>query len=78
MLELLKEKLIFIQNCIAYDFREFMGQYALEVRYTNGQMDMFTTPMPPEKGNDTGDFKDEKEYFDTVNYLKSQGIPFHQ
>lgn len=51
-----------------------MGQYALQVDYTNGERDVFTTPMPPEMGCDVGDFKDEQEFFDTISELKSLKI----
>ena len=74
MKENLRSKLIFMMNFVAYDFTKTTGQYALEINYSNGDKDMFTTPMKPGVGSDKGDFKDEKEFFETVSYLKLNNI----
>ncbi len=39
----LSQDKMFIKEIIPYDFTEYMGQYALEIKYTNGKTDMFTT-----------------------------------
>lgn len=70
-LEIIKSKLIFIEGHKAYDFTKNMGQYALEVNYTNGDKDMFTTPMPEHMGSDRGDFKSTEEFLEAVNFLRS-------
>lgn len=47
---------IFISKIVPYDFTKHMGQYAVEIYYTNGDKDVFTTPMPSHMGNDKGEF----------------------
>lgn len=73
-LQEIKNKVDFISSAIAYDFTERMGQYALELRYTNGSTDMLTTKMPADIGHDPGDFESEKEFFDAVHFLKSENL----
>lgn len=73
-LQEIKNKVDFISSAIAYDFTERMGQYALEIRYTNGTKDMLTTKVPEDMGHDRGDFESEKEFFDTVSFLKSENL----
>lgn len=74
VIDKLKSKLIFINGFIPYDFTSTMGQYALRVNYTNGDYDMFTTPMDSKRGNDTGDFKTVEEFYEAVKYLQDNGI----
>lgn len=74
VLDKIKSKSWFISKLIPHDFQESTGQYALEVFYTNGDKDMFTTPMLKEKGYDPGDFKSEDEYFETLKLLKQLGV----
>jgi hypothetical protein len=52
----LEQDPMFIERIVPYDFTKNMGQYAVEIYYTNGRKDVFTTKMPPEIGNDPGDF----------------------
>ena len=70
----IQSKLAFIESVTAYDFTKYMSQYALEVNYTNGDKDMFTTPMDPTKGNDKGDFKSVEEFNECIGYCQSKGL----
>lgn len=71
ILELLKKKVMFIESYTPFDYTKNIGQYALEINYTNGDKDVFTTPMPANLGNDRGDFKDLSEFKKTVDWLKN-------
>tara|TARA_R110000772_G_C13310268_1_gene440076 strand:+ start:17929 stop:18153 length:225 start_codon:yes stop_codon:yes gene_type:complete len=66
---LLSQAPTFISSFIPYDFRKLMGQYAVEIFYTNGDKDVLTTPMSSEMGNDKGDLN-EDEYFELITELK--------
>lgn len=72
--DIIQSKLVFISNVIPYDFNRNMGQYALEVNYTNGDKDMFTTPMDPSRGSDKGDFKSVDEFNECITYCQSKGL----
>lgn len=74
-LEKIKGKLLFTASFTPYDFTENMKQYALEVNYTNGDKDMYTTPMPKDIGSDQGDFKDFNEFNEACNFLTQNNIP---
>jgi len=70
----IQSKIAFIENVKAYDFTRNMTQYALEVNYTNGDRDMFTTPMDPTLGSDKGDFKSIDEFNECIEYCQSKGL----
>lgn len=71
MQDKLSQNIVFVESFTPLNFKDTMGQLAVEVKYTNGDKDVLTTPMPPEKGSDKGDFKSEEEYFQFITYLKS-------
>lgn len=52
-----------------------MDQLAVEIKYTDGDTDMLTTPMDPSKGSDKGDFINEDEYYEFINWLIKNGVP---
>lgn len=56
-----------ISKMIPYDFTKTMGQYALEIVYTNGDTQMLTTPMNPGRGSDKGDFNSYEELVEFYN-----------
>ncbi len=74
IIEKMEQEVMFIDNYKPFDFTQGMGQYALEINYTNGDMDMLTTPMSPTRGSDKGDFKDKAEMFSFIESLSAQGI----
>lgn len=65
----LSKNILFAKSFTPYDFKETMGQLAVKITWTDGDIDMLTTPMPKEKGHDNGDFIDEAEYFEFINWL---------
>lgn len=70
----LNQKLMFIKSYEPLDFTKNMGQYALEINYTNGDKDVFTTPPRSpfnERTNDKGDFSSEEEFFEVCKWLKA-------
>lgn len=70
---LLSQKPLFIKSFTPLDFTKLMGNYALEINYTNGEMDMLTTPMPPDIGSDKGNLTEE-EYFEFIGVLQKLNL----
>lgn len=73
MQNLLSQNILFVKEFEPYDFKN-MGQLAVEVEYTDGSTDMLTTPTKNPNGTDKGDFKDEKEFYEFIEWLKQNNI----
>ena len=63
---------MFIERIVPYDFTDTMGQYAVEINYTNGKKDVFTTPMPEHMGNDKGEFDSLEDMTKFINNLEKK------
>lgn len=50
-----------IKKVTPYDFTKYMGQYALEIEYTNGDTQMLTTPALNPSCHGKADFADLAE-----------------
>lgn len=70
----LSKNILFAKSFTPYDFKETMGQLAVEITWTDGGIDMLTTPMPIEKGSDRGNFEDEAEYFKFIDWLFENNV----
>lgn len=68
----LSQDAMFIKEIIPYDFTKTLGQYAVEIHYTNGSKDVFTTPIPPEIGNDPGEFDSFEDMKKFINNLEKK------
>ena len=71
----LEQHIIFIDCFIPYDFTKLGGQLALEIKYTNGDTQMFTTASTLPNHSSTYEFDNDEEYFKYISYLKEQGVP---
>ncbi len=74
----LDKNLMFLTSYCPYDFQKNMGVYAVELKWTDGDTQMLTTPTTkPERSSDRGDFKSEEDYFTFLEYLKTEGFQKH-
>jgi hypothetical protein len=71
----LSQNRIFIASYTPYDYRKYMGQYALKITYTNGDIDMFTTETTMPNHYTTHEFDSDEQYFEFIAGLKADGIP---
>ena len=70
-----KENLLFVKCFEPYDFTKSTGQLALQITFTNGETLMLTTKSKKTNVSASFDFVDFKEYFDFVDFLKSNNVP---
>lgn len=74
-LKRVKESLLFVKHFEPYDFTKSTGQLALQITFTNGDTLMLTTKSTKTNVFASYDFEGFKEYFDFVDFLKSNNVP---
>lgn len=65
---------MFIKEIIPYDFTATLGQYAIEITYTNDEKQVLTTPHDPAKGAGTPDFENYEEFVAFYEKYKHKSI----
>lgn len=71
----LNKRLVFVKSYEPYDFTKNMGQYGVEIIYTDGSTQMLTTKSTLSNVYASSDFDTDDEYFEFLNLLKQSGIP---
>lgn len=72
--DILDQKLLFIASYTPFDFSKYMGQLAVEIKYTNGETQMLTTRSTNPNVFDTPEFETTEDYYEFIEFLNKNNI----
>lgn len=70
---ILEQNIMFVESFKPYDFTKNMGQYAVEITYSNKETQMLTTPSTKENVNSKGDLSVE-DFFKLIDKLQNRNM----
>ena len=75
ILDKLRQNALFIQSFKPYDFNKNMGQFGVELTYTDDNKQVLTTKSTLKNVHSSYEFDSDSEFFEFIEFLKQSGIP---